>query len=206
MIKKVAFFDFDKTITDRDSIFVLFNTFKNKLGIKIIPLYFKLFYRSIGFLFGKDYENLKNEIAKIFKVLDEKDLEKFVKEDLSKLYYKDALKKLDELRDDNYYIMLVSASFEKYMKYAAKELKVDYLIGTDLDENFNIIGGNNKGKNKVKKIKKHLEEKGFQIDYENSLGFSDSYKDDRYMLELVKNRFLINSKVKKEGYKNLEWS
>lgn len=102
--------------------------------------------------------------------------------------------------------MLVSASFEKYMKYAAKELKVDYLIGTDLDENFNIIGGNNKGKNKVKKIKKHLEEKDFQIDYENSLGFSDSYKDDRYMLELVKNRFLINSKVKKEGYKNLEWS
>ena len=45
---------------------------------------------------------------------------------------------------------------------------------------------------KVKNIKEIFEKENIEIDYENSRGYSDSYKDDKYMLSLVEKKFLIN--------------
>lgn len=86
----------------------------------------------------------------------------------------------------------------KLFEIRSRNLSFDYIIGTDLDENFKILKENNKKNIKVKNIKEIFEKENIEIDYENSRGYSDSYKDDKYMLSLVEKKFLINSKVNKK--------
>lgn len=205
MKRKVALYDFDKTIVNCESIVELYKyAIKNK-KINIFKSLWNLALAYIKSKVNSDFEIMKNQMVSVIKYLTEDDLQDFV---TNYLYPKFFFKEFeDEFSSyDEYTIkILCSASATNYLIYVGKLFTFDYIIGTDLDNDYKLYRGNNKKDTKVKNIKEILERDGYEIDYENSLAYSDSYKDDKYMLRMVKNRFLINSKVNKNGYVNLSW-
>ncbi|MDO5707977.1 MAG: HAD-IB family hydrolase [Andreesenia angusta] len=208
MEQKIAFFDFDKTLRGGDSMFDLLIWSLKRYPTKIIPSFFRLTLGSLKFIFSgfKNISVLKNSIFSVVRYLDSDDIEYFSKNILlKKKFYKNGLEEIDNCLNEGYKIFLVSASPEKYLKPLKDILKVDEIIGTIIDDKGNIIGNNCKSFEKVRRIDEILKERNWKIDYENSKGFSDSLSADGPMLNLVKNRYLINSKKRVDGYNNLSW-
>lgn len=204
-MKKYAIFDFDKTITDRDSIKILWQTYGKNMGSQYYLQGISIGASFIGYKFTGNFNPTKNKMAKIFDYMTEEDIEEFVNEVLPKYYYKDALEEIKYLKEDGYTLLLVSASYENYMKKVGENLGFDHVIGTRLGRLNELIGDNNRREEKVARIESYLEKIEETIDYENSRSYSDSYRDDRYMMELTAEKYLINSQVREEGYKNLVW-
>lgn len=204
-MKKYAIFDFDKTITDRDSIKILWQTYGKNMGSQYYLQGISIGASFIGYKFTGNFNPTKNKMAKIFDYMTEEDIEEFVNEVLPKYYYKDALEEIKYLKEDGYTLLLVSASYENYMKKVGENLGFDHVIGTRLGRLNELIGDNNRREEKVARIESYLEKIEESIDYENSRSYSDSYRDDRYMMELTAEKYLINSQVREEGYKNLVW-
>lgn len=204
-MKKYAIFDFDKTITDRDSIKILWDTYGKNMGSQYYLQGISIGASFIGYKFTGNFNPTKNKMAKIFDYMTEEDIEEFVNEVLPKYYYKDALEEIKYLKEEGYTLLLVSASYENYMKKVGENLGFDHVIGTRLGRLNELIGDNNRREEKVARIESYLEEIEESIDYENSRSYSDSYRDDRYMMELTAEKYLINSQVREEGYKNLVW-
>lgn len=204
-MKKYAIFDFDKTITDRDSIKILWDTYGKNMGSQYYLQGISIGASFIGYKFTGNFNPTKNKMAKIFDYMTEEDIEEFVNEVLPKYYYKDALEEIKYLKEEGYTLLLVSASYENYMKKVGENLGFDHVIGTRLGRLNELIGENNRREEKVARIESYLEKIEESIDYENSRSYSDSYRDDRYMMELTAEKYLINSQVREEGYKNLTW-
>lgn len=204
-MKKYAIFDFDKTITDRDSIKILWQTYGKNMGSQYYLQGISIGASFIGYKFTGNFNPTKNKMAKIFDYMTEEDIEEFVNEVLPKYYYKDALEEIKYLKEEGYTLLLVSASYENYMKKVGENLGFDHVIGTRLGRLNELIGDNNRREEKVARIESYLEKIEESIDYENSRSYSDSYRDDRYMMELTAEKYLINSQVREEGYKNLVW-
>ncbi|WP_036730024.1 HAD family hydrolase [Peptoniphilus mikwangii] len=203
MKKQILLFDFDKTLTRKDSILILW-----EYAVKIDKISKLYFYKNIissmnSYLIIKDRITFKNKICSVLNYFSESELEKFAEYVYTNYMLTDGIKYFNSLDRD--YAMLVSASPITYLKYFKKYLNFDIIIGTELDENFLLKGENNRFTEKVKRINNHLTNLGYEIDYDNSCAFSDSYSSDRPMLEMVKNRYLINSNKKFNGYNNLTW-
>lgn len=205
MKRKVVLYDFDKTVLDCESIVELYKyAYKNKK----INIFKSLLNLSAAYLKAKlnsDFTIMKNQMVSVIKYFTEDELQDFVTKYLyPKFFFKEFEEEFSSYDDDSIKI-LCSASATNYLIYVGELFPFDYIIGTDLDNDYKLCRGNNKKDIKVKNINEILEREGIEIDYENSLAYSDSYKDDKYMLRMVKNRFLINSKVNKKGYVNLTW-
>lgn len=205
MKRKLALYDFDKTVVDCESIVELYKYgFKNK---KIN------FFRTMGGLgsayirskLASDFDVMKNQMVSIIKYFSEDELRDFVTDYLFPKFFFVEFEDEFYSHDEDTIKILCSASATPYLKYVKDLYPFDYILGTDLGSDYKLTRGNNKKDVKVKNIKDLLAQEGFEIDYENSCGYSDSYKDDKYMLRMAKNRFLINSKVNKKGYENLSW-
>lgn len=205
MKRKVALYDFDKTVVDCESIVELYKyAYKNKK----INIFKSLLNLSAAYLKAKlnsDFTIMKNQMVSVIKYFTEDELQDFVTNYLyPKFFFKEFEDEFSSYEKDSIKI-LCSASATNYLIYVGELFPFDYIIGTDLDNDYKLCRGNNKKDIKVKNINEILEREGIEIDYENSLAYSDSYKDDKYMLRMVKNRYLINSKVNKKGYVNLTW-
>ena len=114
-----------------------------------------------------------------------------------------------DLKSKGYYILLISASPECYLKYFEDEDFIDGVIGTKFEfingRFINKISGLNcKGEEKVERINTFLQEHDLIIDKENSVAYSDSLSDAP-MFSLVKNAYLINSKNSNHEYEILKW-
>ncbi|MDO5712851.1 MAG: HAD family hydrolase [Tissierellia bacterium] len=206
MERKVALFDFDKTLIDQDSIFLLW-----KYAIRKHPLYLffflrKLFPKLFLWIFSRfNFTHIKNGLLSIFHKLEKEELEEFVYEVLPLHFFPEGLKTIEDLKKDGYILFLVSASPEIYLEYIKNILPFHYIMGTKTNKEFQMIGKNNRQEEKVRRIHECCKENNIKIDYENSISFSDSYHADHPMMELTKNRYLINSNFKKEGYKHFSW-
>ncbi|MDU5467706.1 MAG: HAD family hydrolase [Peptoniphilus harei] len=205
MKRKVVLYDFDKTLVDCESIVELYKyAYKNK-KINIFKSLLNLSAAYIKAKLNSDFTIIKNQMVSVIKYFTEDELQDFVTKYLyPKFFFKEFEEEFSSYDEDSIKI-LCSASATNYLIYVGELFPFDYIIGTDLDNDYKLSRGNNKKDIKVKNIKEILERDGIEIDYENSLAYSDSYKDDKYMLRMVKNRFLINSKVNKKGYVNLTW-
>lgn len=205
MKRKVVLYDFDKTVVDCESIVELYKyAYKNK-KINIFKSLLNLSAAYIKAKLNSDFTIMKNQMVSVIKYFTEDELQDFVTNYLyPKFFFKEFEDEFSSYDEDSIKI-LCSASATSYLIYVGELFPFDYIIGTDLDNDYKLSRGNNKKDVKVKNIKEILEREGIEIDYENSLAYSDSYKDDKYMLRMVKNRFLINSKVNKKGYVNLTW-
>ena len=205
MKRKVALYDFDKTVVDCESIVELYKyAYKNK-KINIFKSLLDLSAAYIKAKLNSDFTIMKNQMVSVIKYFTEDELEDFVTNYLyPKFFFKEFEEEFSSYDEDSIKI-LCSASATNYLIYVGELFPFDYIIGTDLDNDYKLSRGNNKKDIKVKNINEILEREGIEIDYENSLAYSDSYKDDKYMLRMVKNRYLINSNVNKKGYVNLTW-
>lgn len=205
MKKKVILFDFDKTLTDEDSIFLLWKYAFSKKKTNIFVFGFKMIKGFFKYLFtGLNFIMIKNEMCSVLKYFNEDELEEFVDYIYKNHILQDGVDYFKTFDDDSYK-MLVSASPINYLKYLNKYFDFDMIMGTNLNKEYQVVGKNNKSSEKVRRIRNHLREKDISIEYEISLAFSDSFKDDRPMLQLVKNRYLINSDIEKKGFNNLNW-
>lgn len=205
MKRKVVLYDFDKTVVYCESIVELYKyAYKNK-KINIFKSLLDLSAAYIKAKLNSDFTIMKNQMVSVIKYFTEDELQDFVTNYLyPKFFFKEFEEEFSSYDEDSIKI-LCSASATNYLIYVGELFPFDYIIGTDLDNDYKLCRGNNKKDIKVKNINEILEREGIEIDYENSLAYSDSYKDDKYMLRMVKNRFLINSKVNKKGYVNLTW-
>ena len=205
MKRKLALYDFDKTVVDCESIVELYKYgFKHK-KIKFFRTMAGLVSAYIRSKLASDFDIMKNQMVSIIKYFSEDELRDFVTDYLFPKFFFVEFEDEFYSHDEDTIKILCSASATPYLKYVKDLYPFDYIIGTDLGSDYKLTGGNNKKDVKVKNIKDLLTQEGIEIDYENSCGYSDSYKDDKYMLRMVKNRFLINSKVNKKGYENLSW-
>ena len=205
MKRKLALYDFDKTVVDCESIVELYKYgFKNK-KIKFFRTMAGLGSAYIRSKLASDFDIMKNQMVSIIKYFSEDELRNFVTDYLFPKFFFVEFEEEFYSHDEDTIKILCSASATSYLKYVKDVYPFDYILGTDLGSDYKLTRGNNKKDVKVKNIKDLLAQEGIEIDYENSCGYSDSYKDDKYMLRMAKNRFLINSKVNKKGYENLSW-
>lgn len=205
MKRKLALYDFDKTVVDCESIVELYKYgFKNK-KIKFFRTMAGLGSAYIRSKLASDFDIMKNQMVSIIKYFSEDELRDFVTDYLFPKFFFVEFEDEFYSHDEDTIKILCSASATPYLKYVKDLYPFDYILGTDLGSDYKLTRGNNKKDVKVKNIKDLLGQEGIEIDYENSCGYSDSYKDDKYMLRMAKNRFLINSKVNKKGYENLSW-
>ena len=205
MKRKLALYDFDKTVVDCESIVELYKYgFKNK-KIKFARTMAGLASAYIRSKLASDFDIMKNQMVSIIKYFSEDELRDFVTDYLFPKFFFVEFEDEFYSHDEDTIKILCSASATPYLKYVKDLYPFDYILGTDLGDDYKLTRGNNKKDVKVKNIKDLLDQEGIEIDFENSCGYSDSYKDDKYMLRMAKNRFLINSKVNKKGYENLSW-
>lgn len=211
-MKKLAIFDIDFTITKKETLiqFFIYMIKKDYKNLIFIP-------RALfsGTLYGvKIYKEkkVKESFLKFIENKKEDELKEiangFYEEVLSKILYKDALEKIKELKKLGYEIYLISASPEFYLDEFYKIEEVSKIIGTKYvfeDGIFirEMLGENCKGYEKVIRLKKYLEESNIEVDFENSLMFSDSLSD-KPLLDLVGKGYLINYK-KRADYEILNW-
>lgn len=73
--------------------------------------------------------------------------------------FKEAIDEIHRLKEEGYYIMLVSASVENYLVYVKDCLPFDHIIGTVIDEDYKLVGENNRHEQKVSNILAHFQEK-----------------------------------------------
>lgn len=212
-MEKLAIFDVDYTITRRETLmeFFKFCVKEDKRNLRFLP---RITFCGLMFVLGiYDERKTKETYLKFIHGIEEKDLallaKKYYKERLSKIFYKDALDKMKELKSKGYKIYLISASPEFYLNemYAIKE--VDKIIGTRFSFESGkfarkMDGANCKGEEKVKRLREVLKKEGIEVDFKDSYMFSDSLSD-KPLLDLVGNPYLINYKKKNSGMNVLKW-
>jgi len=126
--------------------------------------------------------------------------ELFVEQHYPDTFYSEMLEVLEAEKKSGRIVVLSSASPEIWVAPIAKKLGVDYFFGTtvELDPKVrlfpNLIGGNNKGANKLVKMRGVLPE-GFDPAsgdvLENSHGYSDSHAD-LPMLQICEEASLVH--------------
>ena len=109
---------------------------------------------------------------------------------------KNAFEKLKKHQEDGYLIVLTSGSFQELIKVFSTRLKVDFVIGTELE----IIKGKFSGRvipplcfaqEKVEKVRQFLVSNNLAINFRESFAYSDSIFD-LPMLELVGNPVVVD--------------
>lgn len=188
---KVAFFDIDKTLIYGDSLFSLL-----KYGIKKRPVYIFL-YPAIAF-FAILYAlkivpitRLKEIVYTPLKDFQKEDYEIFFEKYIWGKRIENTVAELTRLKSEGYYILMVTASAQCYMRLWEEKGFADSVLGTLTKENSNKITGNNcSGKEKVARIEQFFKENGIDYEFDSAIGFSDSDKD-RPMLSLCKTKIRV---------------
>jgi phosphatidylglycerophosphatase C len=190
--KGIAFFDFDGTITTKDTLLEFIRFCKGN----------SRFY--LGFLLNSPYlvafktKIISNQAAKekvlqyFFRGTRVEDFEKlcqsFTKEKLPSLIRPGALKEISKLKQENYVVVVVSASPQNWIKEWADQAGVE-LIASRLEVKDGMITGKILGKNchgeeKVRRIM----EKYVITDYTSIHAYGDT-SGDKQMLALAHNSF-----------------
>lgn len=188
----LALFDFDKTITNRDTFFHFMSYACRKT--KVILVIFRLFPYVIlhfaGFIDGGKLKELflKRLVGGWTVGRIEEIAAKYTSEKLGKIIRSSALEEIRKHKDKGADVAIVSASPSVWIKFFAQEQGVD-LIATELELIDDIVTGRLKGKNcrgkeKVERIKKKYD----LSKYRNIFAYGDS-SGDKEMLELANHKY-----------------
>lgn len=212
-MERLAIFDVDYTLTKRETLteLYLFMLKKNPKLLKYIPRVILT-----GILYGfkvYDARKAKEAFIKFLEGINEEEMQELVKDfyekRLSKILYKDAIDTIKKLKSEGCKIYLISASPEMYLNELYNIKEVDKILGTRLRKENGVYksiieGENNKGEEKVRRLKEVLKRENIEVDYKNSYMFSDSLAD-LPLFELVGNPYLINYRKKHDKIKILKW-
>ena len=190
--KSLALFDFDKTITDRDTFFdfLFFACGKIKVILVIILLSPAILFYFLGIFKAKRLKEMffkrliKGWTVKNFDLK----AKMYTQLRLKNIVRQSALDEIDEHRRNGTDIVIVSASPSSWIKFFAKEHQLD-LIATELeiiDGCFSgkIVGENCRGIEKTRRIKKLYNVKKYQ----NVFAYGDS-SGDKEMLEMANHKY-----------------
>ncbi|MBW5389049.1 HAD family hydrolase [Brachyspira hampsonii] len=202
---RVAYFDLDKTILNKDSIFpfMIFYLKKNPSSIihyiALLP-YFLLFCFKII-----DNQSMKYRIAHIFTNINiefgDSIGKEFADKIVPKLYYKDALEEINKLKKQGYTLIMVTASFEIYAKYIASNLGFDRCMGTELWTFRGKYTGYMYGKNCYGAAKRYrlFTEHFFPKHKSKNIAYSDSISD-LYLFNFADTKVCVNPDKKLKDY------
>ncbi|WLR41550.1 HAD-IB family hydrolase [Bacillus carboniphilus] len=199
-MNKITLFDLDKTLIKSDSMFLFlcYGIKKNPFTSFIIfPILVSTILYKLKFISAK---KAKEYYYYPINYLQEEEIKTFYEQILKDKLYKEAVKELKRRKKEGYYNLVISASPYAYIKYFKEHPYIDDVIGTELYMHEGrytnkILGNNCKGKEKVVRINKHLENKGLKINFEQSYAYSDSLSDSP-MFSLVQNKYVINYRGK----------
>ena len=188
MKNALALFDFDGTITTRDSYAELLRFIVGDLRFfaGLMVLFPILLAYKIGLI--PNYKAKPMVTAWYLRGLTREKFEemarRFVKERLNRLVRPTAMKKILWHLQQQHRVIVVSASFEDYLKFWCEQHQLE-IIGTRLEWNNDQITGNFSGKNcygpeKVERIRQFLNPDEFSEIY----AYGDS-RGDREMLEIA---------------------
>jgi phosphatidylglycerophosphatase C len=193
----VAYFDFDGTITTRDTLvpYILHVTGYMKFIFKA-PF---ILFITVTYLCGM----ITNEEAKekfltlMIKGISRNDLEKKAREfallKLDKYINTNIYNKLEYHAEHKHSIVIVSANLAIYLRYWVKKHYLSGVIATEIDFNNNFATGKLKTKNcygieKVNRIKAYMQD--HNKNYAYSYGYGNS-KGDYELLEFVNEPYYI---------------
>ena len=199
--QRIAFFDLDHTITNKDSgmIFIL------NWAKKHPSYWWKLILSPIAVVFWKtgiiSLKRLKEWFFSFIKGLTLKEIKtlslEFTENKLISICKPEAVKKLNELKRNGYKILLISASPSFLVESIAMSLGIEIYSGTEylvLKNRYTgkIKGSDCRGPEKIIRIESLINLKKY--DLKNSLAFSDS-KADIPMLSLAGESWLVDKKI-----------
>ena len=211
-MEKLAIFDIDYTLTKKETSIELYKYMlkRDKSLIKYIPAHILT-----GFGYGVkvfDATRTKERFLKFLSGTKEEELKSIVKdfyrEHISNLLYEDGLKAIKDYKAKGYKVYLISASPEFYVNEFYNIEGVDKVIGTKFKMDDGIftpivVGKNCKGEEKVKRLMEELKKDNIEVDFKNSVMFSDSLSD-LPLLQLAGKGYLINYN-KKHDLEILRW-
>ncbi|MCL2320593.1 MAG: HAD-IB family hydrolase [Oscillospiraceae bacterium] len=212
-MERLAIFDVDYTLTKSETQLELF-LFMLKKNPKLIVHAFRCIYSALFYILRiYTAKKAKESFLRFINGIEEKDMQDLVKEFYDKrlisLIYDDAMRYIKKCKNDGYKIYLISASYEFYLNELYKIKEVDRIIGTKIkmkDGKYsNLIDGENcKGEEKVKRLLLDLKENNIDVDFKNSMVFSDSLSD-LPLFNLVGKAYLINYNKKHANIEILKW-
>lgn len=194
MARTLALFDFDGTLIPGDSI-VAFVRFARRRGALSRRGYARVFFSTVKYLLGglTDGE-MKTRSLAFLQGLPREEGEKlsrdFVKQELLPRVYRDGKETLEKHRENGDLLLLVSASTDNYMRFAAEALGFDAVLCTELNGDF-AVESNCKGPEKVRRVEEWLRDHGVEADFPASYAYGDS-KSDESMLRLCGHPVLVN--------------
>ncbi|NQT65965.1 MAG: HAD-IB family hydrolase [Actinobacteria bacterium] len=194
----IAVFDFDRTLIKRDSMVLFFLRYFN-FSWKNIPDLFRLSLETIKFFLKIYSQNQYNEkflnlIVNSSRIKDPHKIADDFSKYLLKLIFRDARKRITKLKDDEYELVLLSASPDFYLEKIKDKLGFSKLICTKTNLNNGkiiIYGENCYGKNKIKMLLDEYKKK--DVNWKKSYCFTDN-KSDKHLLSLFGNAFVVNNK------------
>lgn len=196
---RVAVFDFDGTLYEKETFQVLMDHLKNhpnyhrryrKFFREMLPRYVgyklkvyperRMKERSMQLYLNSLNQLPKDEIDTYFK-----EIGKEMRNHFNPL----VLSKLEQHIENGVYVMLVSGAYTNLVQFTTKYLNFDKVIGTDIIFKNNMIDTSTpayhiNGVRKNEKIEETLQ--GKEIDWKNSYAYADSYSDIS-VLDLVGN-------------------
>lgn len=194
---KVALFDFDGTLYPHETFETL------RAHLKSHPKYKKNYKHFIRH-FAPTYFGYKLKIVpKIkmqnralesyilaFKGYSKKEIDGFfadVAKEMSGELRISLLDRIKQLKEENYYVMLISGAFVPLLEPLFKGVDFDYIVGSKLHYNGEVLDYKMRfervfADRKIEIITEHFKDR--EIDWKNSLAYSDSITDLK-MLELV---------------------
>ncbi len=214
----IAYFDLDKTIIRKDSIFPFLLFFAKKRKHKYPYLIFigicALLYR-IKIIKNQKMKEISSGIFKNETVegLDEISKE-FVSTFIEPLYFKDALIEIQEHKKNGVKLIMVTASYVYYAKYIAEKLGFDLCIGSELWRHGDKYTGKLYGKNCYAIEKRYrLRVLGYrELMEKESYAYSDSITDipllefATYKICVSPDKKLAKYAAEHEDYKIVNWS
>lgn len=212
-MEKLAIFDVDYTLTKSETLMELY-FFMLKKNPKLIKYVFKCIYSPLFYIL-KIYsaKEAKESFLSFIKGMDEEEMQYIAKDfyenKLSKLIYNDAIEYIKKYKSQGYKIYLISASYEFYLNELYNIKEVDKVIGTRIKMSekryTNFVDGENcKGEEKVKRLLADLKNDGIEVNFKESVMFSDSLSD-LPLFNLVGKGYLINYNKKHPNIEILKW-
>ncbi len=180
---KTVIFDFDNTITTRDTLrpFASYLACKNKSGFKLFLFYIVLVAYKLGLASDK---SMKEFFLKFFiRGMDENEAGKvarsFFEEKLRVITNESVFEKLQGHVSSGDSVYIVSANFDFFLKPLEKTWRLSGIIATETEKNGvvftgKIIGNTCKGRNKTERIKVVLGADGLK----DMIAYGDSEDSD----------------------------
>ena len=195
-MRSFAFFDFDGTLIPGDSI-VAFVCYARKRGFMPRKEFFRALLAAAGYLLGMVSAADSKTAALRFRMrlspADREALDRdFVRDCLLPRVYLQGKACLDLHRQAGRETVLVTASTENYMRFAAEALGFSALLATPLNPD-GAVGENCRGEEKPRRIRDWLRQQGLEADFAASFAYGDS-KSDLPMLLLCGHPVQVNPK------------